>query len=82
MIFRRITRLIKVASNSHILKTGQTTLDCCKAHNVDKACLGLCTLDQKTMTMSFNEKRNTICTRYQEVIDLCFQEANPGTKGF
>ena len=51
-------------------------------HNVEKGCLGLCILAEKNPPMGSKGQRNTKCTQYKEVIDLCFQEAKPGIKGF
>ena len=77
-----LTLLIKIALIAHFLKTGQSILECCKMHNVQGGCLGLCTPAEKNPPMYSKRERNTNCTQYQDVIELCFQVTEPGIKGF
>ena len=82
LIFKNyIALIINIALTLHLLKTVQTTLECCKKNNVPVGCLGLCSI-VKPMKMINTPERYTDCSEYKYVIDACFQPGEPRIKGY
>ena len=64
--------LIKVVVNSILSLIAPTPRECCEAAGVPEFCLGLCSPVDATARQ---ENRINACSKYDSVIDKCFQSA-------
>jgi len=55
-----------------------TPRECCENANVPEFCLGLCS---PADAMARQEKRITACSKYDTIIEGCFQAAEPKIQG-
>ena len=69
---------IKMILISHFPEIVPTPRQCCENANVPEFCLGLCS---PADAMARQEKRITACSKYDTVIEGCFQAAEPKIQG-